>query len=83
MTEDIRDTFPTATSPLKAIKLKCLDCTCGSRAEVEQCTVKTCPIYYFRLGKNPYAKKRVLTQEQREISAERFRLIREAKKSQA
>lgn len=40
-------------SPLKAIRLKCLDCSCGSPNEVKLCPVEKCPLYPFRLGKNP------------------------------
>jgi hypothetical protein len=40
-------------SPLKAIRLKCLDCCCGSAHEVKLCTAEKCPLYLFRLGKNP------------------------------
>ena len=53
------------TSPLKAIRAKCLDCCCGSWKEVEDCTCEeTCPIWHFRYGKNPYIK-RTLTDEQK------------------
>ena len=40
-------------TPLKAIRLKCLDCCCGSAHEVKLCTTEKCPLYLFRLGKNP------------------------------
>lgn len=40
-------------SPLKAIRLKCLDCCCGSSNEVKLRTVERCPLYPFRFGKNP------------------------------
>lgn len=40
-------------SPLKAIRLKCLDCSCGSSNEVKLCPVVKCPLYPFRFGKNP------------------------------
>lgn len=41
------------TSPVKAIRLKCLDCCCGSSHEVKLCSVTNCPLYPFRFGKNP------------------------------
>lgn len=41
------------TTPLKAIRLKCLDCCCGSAHEVKLCTVEKCSLFPFRLGKNP------------------------------
>lgn len=40
-------------SPMKAIRLKCLDCCCGSSNEVKLCVAEKCPIHPFRFGKNP------------------------------
>jgi hypothetical protein len=40
-------------SPLKAIKAHCLDCSGGSRKEVQGCEIADCPLYPYRLGKNP------------------------------
>lgn len=37
----------------KAIRLKCLDCCCGNSLEVRKCTIKSCPLYDFRMGKTP------------------------------
>lgn len=34
----------------KAIRLKCLDCCCGSAYEVRLCPVRQCPLWRFRLG---------------------------------
>lgn len=34
----------------KAIRWKCIDCTCGQRQEIRTCTVKTCPLWPYRLG---------------------------------
>jgi hypothetical protein len=39
--------------PLKAIRQKCLDCMCNQRKEVELCPDEECPLYPYRLGKNP------------------------------
>ena len=35
----------------KAIRLKCLDCCGGSCADVRRCTVTSCPLFLYRLGK--------------------------------
>ena len=43
-------------TPLKAIRAKCLDCSAGSADEVRKCTIKDCPLYPFRSGKNPNRK---------------------------
>lgn len=36
---------------LKAIKLKCLDCSGEDKKEVKNCSFKECPLYKYRLGK--------------------------------
>lgn len=41
------------TTPLNAIRAKCLDCSAGSASEVKTCPITTCPLYPYRLGKNP------------------------------
>jgi len=41
------------TTPLKAIRQKCLDCSCGSDKEVRLCTVYDCPLYPYRMGRGP------------------------------
>ena len=67
------------TSPIKAIRAKCLDCCCGSSNEVKLCTCTRCALYAFRFGKNPYRKTRELTDEERAEAAERMKKAREAK----
>lgn len=37
----------------KAIRLKCLDCCCGSAHEVKLCTCDSCPLFPYRFGRNP------------------------------
>lgn len=63
------------TSPIKAIREKCLECS-GSRNEVKECNVPGCALYAFRLGKNPYRTKRELSEEQRQAARERFAAYR-------
>lgn len=43
-------------SPVKAIRKHCLDCMCGSVGEVKNCIIVDCPLFPFRLGKNPNRK---------------------------
>ena len=69
------------TSPMKAIRAKCLDCCCDQREEVKLCPATTCPLYPFRLGKNPHRKARTFTEEQKKAAAERLKKAREAKKN--
>ncbi len=45
-------------TPMKAIRAKCLDCCCWQINEVRLCTAEKCPLYPFRMGKNPYTKKK-------------------------
>jgi hypothetical protein len=40
-------------TPITAIRAHCLECVCWSSDEVKKCTDKRCPLYVFRLGKNP------------------------------
>lgn len=65
------------TSPLKAIRLFCLDCCGGSSNEVKLCTAPKCALYPFRFGKNPFRVKRELSAEQRAEMAERLKKARE------
>ena len=46
--KDVRDSFPLAKSALEAIHLKCRDCTCDQQEQIDNCTVKKCPLYPFR-----------------------------------
>lgn len=40
-------------TPLKAIRKKCLDCTCYQPKEVRECTSIDCAIYPYRFGRRP------------------------------
>lgn len=54
----------------KVIRLKCLDCCCGSADEVKKCTCeKTCFLHPFRFGKNPF--RTPMPEEQRELASKR------------
>ena len=41
-------------SPLKALRLRCVDCCAGSAREVRLCVSVTCPSWPFRMGSNPW-----------------------------
>jgi hypothetical protein len=43
-------------SPLKAIRLKCLECCSGSWLQVKNCKASDCCLWEFRFGKNPHKK---------------------------
>ena len=59
------------TNVLRAIRLKCYDCSSYQSNEVRDCIVNNCPLYPFRLGKNPFRKKE-LSEEKRKELRERF-----------
>lgn len=60
------------STPLRAIRAKCLDCVLGSSNEVQLCPMENkCALWPFRFGKNPNVK---LSDEERE---RRRRLARE------
>jgi hypothetical protein len=41
-------------SPLRAIRDKCLDCSCSQVSEVRLCDAAKCPLWPFRAGKHPW-----------------------------
>ena len=63
-------------NPMRAIREKCLDCTCQQPIEVKECTVKTCALYPFRMGTNPYRAKRVMTPAARAKAAASLAMAR-------
>ena len=65
---------------IKAIRAKCLDCSCGSANEVRNCELVHCPLYKFRLGKNPNIT-RVMSDEQKDAARARLAAAREARET--
>ena len=59
-------------NPVKAIRAKCLDCSTGAVSEIRECLIGNCPLYPFRLGKNPYRNQN-LSEEARQARVERGR----------
>lgn len=57
-------------TPLRAIRMKCLDCSDGNVPEVRECVVDDCPLYSFRMGKS--LNKRIISDEQKEIFKKRM-----------
>jgi hypothetical protein len=76
---------------IKSIREYCLDYCGGSPSEVKGCTANItteffpipCPLYPFRLGRNPNKKKRILTEEERTVLRERMTLARKTKAPQS
>lgn len=63
-------------TPIKAIKLKCGECSNWQRNEVKNCSIADCSLYPFRMGKNP-SIKRNLTELQLEKLRENLKRVRE------
>lgn len=59
-------------SLIKAVRAKCLDCCGGNKSVISVCGISNCPLYPFRLGKNPN-RTRNMTDEQRQAASERMR----------
>lgn len=58
------------TSPTKAIRAKCLDCSGENAAEVRKCVAVTCALWPFRMGKNVFFGKLKDTVEDTEEGGE-------------
>ena len=68
-------------NPVKAIRDYCKHhCCCDDTESWKNCTIETCQLWPFRLGKNPYRKARKLTDEQRAIMSERLKSARKEEK---
>ncbi len=65
-------------NPLRALRARCLDCCCGSTSEVRKCVAVDCPSWPFRMGTNPFRKKRTMLVEQKRAMSERLAKAREA-----
>lgn len=66
---------PRIESPVRAIRAKCLNCSSFNEAEVRNCIINACPLFPFRMGRNPY-RTRTMTDEQRIACAERLKAAR-------
>ncbi len=42
----------------KDLRKHCLDCSAGSRAGVRRCAIINCPLWAYRMGRNPHNPKR-------------------------
>ena len=70
------------TNPIKAIRAKCLECSCENVNEVRECPITDCALYPFRFGKNPYRTKRELSEERKARQIEVLQKAREKIHSQ-
>lgn len=65
-------------NPVKAIRAKCLRCTCDNPVEVDKCPITDCPLYPFRYGKNPYRRPVNLSDEERARRSQHARALAQA-----
>lgn len=63
------------TNPVKAIRANCIECMGNQANLVKDCSITRCPLWPFRMGKNPFRKPR--SEEQRQAAAERMAAMRE------
>lgn len=40
-------------TPIKAIRAKCRDCSNDQEKEIRECPIEKCPLFPYRMGKNP------------------------------
>ena len=70
-------------TPVKAIRAKCLDCCCWQVKEVRLCTMTDCPLYPFRMGKNPNRRRvddqSIASAETREKTRDRTGILAQKK----
>lgn len=76
-------------SPLKAVRRFCGECMGMDRRkknapfpydDIQNCTDPLCPLFDFRLGKNPFMQG-LLSEEQKKAARERMLLVRKSVKT--
>lgn len=43
-------------TPLRAIRMKCMECAAGHPKQIRYCAITNCPLYMYRFGHNPKRK---------------------------
>lgn len=54
-------------TPVKAIRKYCLECCLEKPSEVRLCAAKDCALWPYRMGKNPFHKRK-MTDEQKQVA---------------
>jgi len=44
-------------TPIKSIRLKCMDCSCNQPKEVRNCIMTHCSLWPYRRGRRPTAEE--------------------------
>jgi hypothetical protein len=42
---------------LSAVRCKCLDCTAFQETIIRNCAIESCPLWPYRMGRNPFRKR--------------------------
>lgn len=53
-------------TPIKSIRAKCIECCCGSKQEVRQCSIKDCALHPYRMGHRPKVDRDTNTEAESE-----------------
>ena len=67
------------TTPLKQIRLYCIQCCADQPKEVELCPINDCPLWSYRFGHDPFRTKREYTEEQKAALRSRMENARKNK----
>lgn len=70
-------------NPTKAIQAFCNECMGGNKYWVKDCRTEACPLWPFRMGKNPYRMGRQMTDEQKQAAVQRLCAARQRKFEEA
>ncbi len=68
---------------LSAVRAKCHDCCVWQPTEVTRCVAVTCPLWPFRMGKNPFREKRTMSEEEKAERRERLAKAKAASEGRA
>lgn len=67
-----------SNSVLAMVRAHCVDCAGGEASEARKCVTTSCPLWPFRMGTNPLAR-RTLSDDQREALRSRAATARAAR----
>jgi len=56
-------------TPIKAIRAKCMDCTCHQPKQIRECTIIKCALWPYRMGRRPSEQDREVYERQEESCA--------------
>ncbi len=55
-------------TPIKAMRAKCMDCTCHQPKEIRECRIITCALWPYRMGKRPKADELIQIEKEGAVS---------------